>query len=399
MVKKRKGFTLIELIVVLVVITIIALIATPLVMNIIRNSKESTRKRSIDNYGKSIELAITSYLLDNGKFPTEVSQLNIEYSGSKVECGVEYINDDASIYLEGCKVNGRLVDNYTYGKDGRSAALTLTQKSNPKTITNYTDGDIHEMYTFEHEATEQTPALTDYRYIGNSPNNYVIFNGNETWRIIGVFSVDDGNGNYEERVKLIRNESLGNKQWNSSNQNEWVGSSIQTYLNDIYTIDNKSSEMVVSSKIYLGGLNYYGCINCAPNGESFYISERSETTCDGRNTNWVGKISLMYPSDYIFTYAVGVDYTCYNTPGSCNADSGANPSSGWLYRSEYYQWTMTPNSFYGTNAFKVDLSGVVHNYASYVSNSNGASPVVYLKPEVKIKQGDGTMDNPYIFEL
>ena len=25
------------------------------------------------------------------------------------------------------------------------------------------------MYTFDHEATVQTPALTDYRYIGNVP--------------------------------------------------------------------------------------------------------------------------------------------------------------------------------------------------------------------------------------
>ena len=102
---KKKGFTLIEIIGVLVVIAILALIATPLVMSIIRNSKEGARKRSIDNYGKSIELAITSYLLDNGKFPTEVSQLNIEYSGSKVECGVELINKDTTVYLDKCKVN------------------------------------------------------------------------------------------------------------------------------------------------------------------------------------------------------------------------------------------------------------------------------------------------------
>ena len=29
------------------------------------------------------------------------------------------------------------------------------------------------------------------------------------WRIIGVFPVDDGTGNYEERLKIIREESIG----------------------------------------------------------------------------------------------------------------------------------------------------------------------------------------------
>lgn len=386
---KKKGFTLIELIGVLVVIAVISLIATPLVMNIIRNSKESARKRSIDNYGKAIELAITSYLLDNGKFPTEVSQLNIEYSGSKVECGVEYINDDNSIYLEGCKVNDRLVENYTYGKDGRPAALTLIQKSNPISITNYNDGNKGEMYTFEHEATEQTPALTDYRYIGNIPNNYVSFNNGEVWRIIGVFSVEDENGNYEERVKLIRNDSIGNKQWDSNNVNEWVGSTIQVYLNDEYALDNASKDMLSFSKYYLGARNDIS------DGADFYISERSDTVFSiDRGKNWVGNVGLIYPSDYIFTYALGVDDICYNTPGSCN---NSNPLNGWLYRSGHYQWTMMP-SLSGYLVFLIDSDGKIYrlNDAKF---SYESLPVLYLKPNVKIKQGDGTIDNPYIFEL
>ena len=55
-------------------------------------------------------------------------------------------------------------------------ARELALKSNPISVTNYTDGNVHEMYTFQHDATEQTPALTDYRYIGNDPYNYVYFN-------------------------------------------------------------------------------------------------------------------------------------------------------------------------------------------------------------------------------
>ena len=114
---KKKGFTLIELIAVLVIMAIIALIATPLVMSIIRSARISADKRSIDAYGRSIELAIAGYLLDTGKFPTELSQLTIEYSGNKVECTTTQINPDSSVYLSNCKVNNREVSNYTYGSD------------------------------------------------------------------------------------------------------------------------------------------------------------------------------------------------------------------------------------------------------------------------------------------
>ena len=114
---KKKGFTLIELIAVLVIMAIIALIATPLVMSIIRKARISADKRSIDAYGRSIELAIASYLLDTGKFPTDVSQLTIEYSGNKVECTTTHINSDSSVYLAGCTVDGRSVEDYTYGSD------------------------------------------------------------------------------------------------------------------------------------------------------------------------------------------------------------------------------------------------------------------------------------------
>ena len=116
-VKKKKGFTLIELIAVLVILAILALIVTPLVMNIIRKARISADKRSIDAYGRSVELAIANYLLDNGDFPTEISQLTIEYSGDRVECSTTQLNNDSSVYLAGCTVAGRSTGDYKYGSD------------------------------------------------------------------------------------------------------------------------------------------------------------------------------------------------------------------------------------------------------------------------------------------
>ena len=58
---KRKGFTLIELLAVIVVLAIIALIATPIVMNTIKNAQKGTA----DNYIKQVETTIAEKRLEN----------------------------------------------------------------------------------------------------------------------------------------------------------------------------------------------------------------------------------------------------------------------------------------------------------------------------------------------
>ena len=62
---KRKGFTLIELLAVIVVLAIIALIATPIVMNTIKNAKKGAAERTADNYIKQVETTIAEKKLEN----------------------------------------------------------------------------------------------------------------------------------------------------------------------------------------------------------------------------------------------------------------------------------------------------------------------------------------------
>ena len=344
----------------------------------------------VDTYGKNLEDALKEYYDEHNEYPSDYTMLAMEELDKEVSCDVK-INCDSTIYLSSCSVDNEEVVDYAYGKDKSTAVKCLLDKTNSKSITKYTDGDVHEMYTFEHDETVQTPALIDYRYIGSDPYNYVKFNGNETWRIIGVFSVDDGNGNYEESVKLIRNESLGNKQWDENNVNEWVGSTMQVYLNDTYILDDVSINMIDSVKWYLGGRS-----TSSVNGSVFYTSERSETVKNGdRSKNWIGTVALMYPSDYIYTYALGVDDTCYNSPNSCN---NSTPLSGWLYKSTSHHWTMMPHSSDFNNVFIFISTGYINlNFGA--KNSFATRPVLYLKPNVKIKSGDGSIDSPYEFEL
>ncbi len=72
----KKGFTLIELLAVIVILAIIALIATPIVLNIINDSRESSTLRSADFYLDAIEYTIADAVLhkgglENGDYPID----------------------------------------------------------------------------------------------------------------------------------------------------------------------------------------------------------------------------------------------------------------------------------------------------------------------------------------
>lgn len=129
--QKKKGFTLIELIAVLVIMAIIALIVTPLVMSIIKKAKDAADRRSVDAYGRSIEIAMAGYLLDNGEFPSSFAEIanQIEYSGNTITCGVTEISEDYSVHLSECKVDGRDVkidgdEWYTYDNSALAGSTT-----------------------------------------------------------------------------------------------------------------------------------------------------------------------------------------------------------------------------------------------------------------------------------
>ena len=62
---RKNGFTLIELLAVIVILAIIALIATPIVLSIIDNTKQSSMLRSAEMYLKGVETSVATATLHN----------------------------------------------------------------------------------------------------------------------------------------------------------------------------------------------------------------------------------------------------------------------------------------------------------------------------------------------
>ena len=252
----------------------------------------------------------------------------------------------------------------------------------------------------------------DYRYYGANPNNYVSFNG-ETWRIIGAFNnVDDGTGKKETRLKIIRNESIGDYSWDSSAStvnsgwgvNDWSQADLMTELNTLYYnstsgicyngsnnasttcdftstgLDSTARSMIDNAVYHLGGSSSSSGLYA----DDFYNYERGTTvyscsTDDGacpRATTWTGKVGLMYPSDY--AYAVDLSLC---TKDGYSYDNSDCKSNDWLLYSSI-QWTIMPASSYFYNVFYVTSAGfVATNNITAIFN---VRPVLYLKSDVTI---------------
>ena len=266
------------------------------------------------------------------------------------------------------------------------------------------------------------------RYIGANPNNYVSFNG-ELWRIIGVFNnINDGNGNEETRLKIIRDEPIGRYSWDNkggSGKNDWSTSAIQQVLNSGVYWNRTSGEcpygsngattscdfsnigltetakaMIGNAKWNLGGTANF---TSSSNGlaSHFYGYERGTTVYSGRPTEWTGQIGLMYPSDYGYATSGGsitdrascLAKELYNWHSSSYSDCYSND---WLYNSSNDQWTLTPRS--ATSAGVLIASS--HVYETIAGNTNVAvSPALYLSSNVKISGGEGTESSPFVLSL
>lgn len=341
----------------------------------------------------------------------------------KEETSSDTINQSFSLSLGGSCYNKMPI-----------TATTLINNANPSTLLYSAATDIQkaEMWTFSHDTTEQVEATTDYRYIGSNPNNYITYN-DEVWRIIGVF---DG------RIKIIRNDSIGNMSLDykksgvgsstgNNGSNDWSDSQLMYMLNptsyklkdgyiydgsgniiyqlgckpasiasgatsysctlNTWTLNSTALSQISEVTYYLGG-TVYNSTSHYGTAEEIYTWERGKKVYNGRPTKWTGLVGLMYPSDYAYTFANGVDDTCYSDTNKCRSNSGGNPNSSWLYKSSTNQWTVSPSSGAAYLLFSVGDTGYVYN--GDANTDRGVRPVLYLRSGIKL-QGSGGSDDPY----
>ena len=342
--KNKRAFTLIELIVVLVILAIIALIVTPLVLNIIDKVTDSANKRSIDAYGKAIELAMQSYKLEHGKFTYDINELNIEYSGNKVECDEITLNENGSVFITKCKIDGEYVEDektsdgyYQYGG----------------VIFDYAIGDI---VTY------------------NNMKYYVISNSNPSIDYVTLLkaeplTVDEVNtygvGHVNMYVTYNTSSSYYQKVYN---QNGYGGMAYYSSATCGYPTAGSSS-----------GYTTTGCTIEYAQSEIKYVVD--SWASDKLKSADLKEDSLGYKARLItfeeLTTNLGYDK---NAGGCIQPSTNGDTTPEWVYNSKYYYWTISPYQDSSVSVWIVGSSGSLGSYGINVSSSNGAvRPVINLR--------------------
>ena len=397
--KKKKGFTLVELLAVIVILAIILVIAVPQIMDTIDSARDASLASSAKMVAAQAENQYTVAQTLGDAFDTENGDcLNAKWAGlNKTDYASCTYNIDsngkASVTIVGAnKFEGKYVCN------GTRTEAEVSEEECTNVEGNVTGAN--KIIALANDATTAASngliSANGIRYAGanSAVKNYIWFNckdsdasGNaygsegyeynntncELWRIIGVF---DG------RIKIVRDSTLTDASGNAitmvfdtDGSNVWEGSDLEVYLNDGETSYYNSLSTEAKAEIGTTKATWYVGAVSDGTADAVYANERTDTT---GVENYVG---LIYPSDYGYAGTNCGDKTIFHYYESCG------PSNNWLkYSSDY--WTISPdagNSYYPMivrRDGKVNGGGAVFAF--------GVRPSVYLLSNMLIKDGDGS---------
>ena len=280
------------------------------------------------------------------------------------------------------------------GNAGKSfnAKLIIQQEEQKPTLSEYvisqytgTQGDNALYYhnsTFTNGAGDNS-----YRYAGasDSVNNYICLGSDEAtcpeanlFRIIGVFG---------DQTKVIRAKSVGKKEWNTSDDNTWSSSSLNTYLNGEYlTSLGTIADKIATTTWKVGGGSRSKIVTSVPK-----TAYQNEVGSSASTTTVDKKIGLMYVSDYYYSASPSAWTLVGYNEFDATKDYRVANTINWLY-SGSYEWTISRYSNDTGNAFYVYSTG----YVTFlnVASSRGVRPSFNLLSSVTYASGSGTSSDP-----
>ena len=378
---KNKGFTLIELLAVIVVLAIIALIATPIIMNTIKNAKKGSAERGADNYIKQVETAIATSKLDNkevadGTYTIDENgnltgtglpdgKLTIEMNGEKPKSGTVVISN-GQVTTDSTMEMG----DYTVSYNPTNKKYEATEKGNtPQPTKTYTNGEVvYFNVTTGEKCSNYTESQSNtgvkegcmkfYAFNDNGGDTLnLILDHNTTATVVWNSSGSNASGPSEVLTQLKNDTSSWKGTITPSNYT--MDQTGQT-SNANYTIDYSGykARLITSQEIAQITDNTTWNEKTATNSNFYYFDSKTKTasdTCKSGNTT-----GCQYGWLYDRTGNDCTKYGCLN-----NSDQ---TTVGY--------WTSSSRADVSGNAWNVNCLGNVGN--DFVNNSSyrGVRPVI-----------------------
>ncbi len=362
----KKGFTLIELLAVIVILAIIALIATPIVLNIISDSKESSQLRSADFYLDAVEFSVANSTLNN----------------NNVEDGTYNIMSDGNICLEYTDTtctNELEVD--VKGETPSSGTITITKAeienidillNNNRIVTN-SNGDVIYFPCTLISGDKNTKG-SKYECEVKPGVKYNFY----------VLSHEDDGTTGESGLTDENNKGL--VAWNSNGSNTAGPVIAMTYLYNAtkdwinipalnYTYNDREFQGIT-----VEGVGYTSFVST--NGVATITPLSGDVTLIGSEKSPLKARMPIYSSDatltevatfnnnngYLYEYLYGRDWDYDESTKPENNISGIN---GY--------WTLSSSAGISSSACYVNNSGYVGYNSVGIAGNNGVRPVINLK--------------------
>ena len=431
----KKGFTLIELLAVIVVLAIVAIIATPIILNVIEESKESANLRSVEGYAEAVK---NKYFNDSlgGAKPVIDSEFlnNVETSGGEVSCEKVLYNEEHQTILYKCTVNNS-EKKYCYA-DGKhydcgDAEFVSAFTGSGGTIEIVHTGSIGEVVlsNFPYLATNGNGCITstsnNYSYMGgcylrgSSQSGKDLFfsmmnqTGMDYDTIIQTFF--DSNENFiPENFEnwAFTDRGLTEDALTSAGFDTAFEMVFSMTSEELFGLEAKNNSLWYSGFLWrVMGINADGTIRLITDENVTSIPWGASNTAQ----NWDESYAKDWLNNYFYSRLKGNNIikeetwcsetttdkysartTCSNNLSTEKSKVGLitldeyNLAGGWIsyLNIGQLQGTMTPYS--SSNAWSVNGSGGA-DYSYAVSFANGLRAVINVNSNVTITGGNGTL--------
>ena len=367
-----KGFTLIELLAVIVILAVIALIASPIIINVIEDSRIESAKNSTYGIIDALEYTSMSSIVDNpvgtGQYNLEDKKLvlndksyDVSFSGTDDVTGSVVMEDNIvssmCLKVDGYDMyyDGLVVSNYEC-EDKKTLKDTLSTL--PTKEVNINGKVVNKVYGDKDDRT--------------SLNNYVWYSGN-LWQVLEV---------NEDDIKLVTSMPITNIAYGETSDynTSWVKKWLET---EFYSVLERT-DLIVEDEFCLDRVE--AVTESVVQDSSYTIQKVNSHTKINNCTNKISsKVGLMTFEDYVYAY---------------NGENPIYDKANYL-SGEELEWTMSSfddDQMWITwyNSSLEYITTTQNNFSFTKRYGHGVRPVISVKASSLVTSGDGSNNDPYV---